>query len=986
MGSLPGRVSAALQRCTTVLAWLVMLSALWGLSDVRPREPGQTLAHRGAAGAEDFGGASLSVEVVSRAPGLESGTATLRLYHARESRYAEVLRRELPLAAPAALDELPLGEAWLVVDAAGHARASRRVLLGPGQSRIRVTLDPAHGLVVTVRDEAGQPLGGATVLVNGDDPLPHGALVGVDGTARFARLGPPPWVVTAQAPGYETVTRQGVSGDFAVTLRSLGLLDVRVEQGDGAPAAGATVVIVGTRLWPPRRVTTDERGQARIAGLLAGSYDLRATRGSETTDPQYGLVLGPSARQTVTLRLRAGRFVTVLVTDGEAEGAPIVAGADVVVVEEGLGPFPERGRTDTSGKAVLGPFPRAPASASARAEGFVARSGVALEAEADEVRVALQRAARLEGEIVDGWGRPIEGASVEVIGTDQYGMPVADSPGAQAFQIAHFGWSLTGPLPLVPAGELGVMPGPVPPIPRGAADPLPLHQSGLGALPRAATGSWVSGVDGRFSATPVTPGRVRAFVRHPAYVEGISEPVTLAPGGTGKVRVVLEVGGNLEGRLVDERGFPVAGARIEVTAARGTAEVVTFSADDGTFAFAAIPAEVIVALARPEAPARTVLTRSLSVPPDRTTRVQLVLPPPRETVRVLVTDGEGQPVDGAQVTALGSDAEAPFRETRFTGIEGTAEFEDARGRSLSFVVDALRLTRAKVRVAEAPAELRITLEVGVIVTGHVTAVRGRLPVAGARIVLTRDGQRFAGVTDREGAYRLRDVPPGPARLEVSHPEHATVRLDVVVERTGRDDRPRELAAIDLVEPGTVEGVVRDKAGHPVTGARVALGIAPSFLPAGPLPAGLAVTDAQGGFRLDAVAPGSQQLEAYAADVGRGNAVASVTAGRATRGITIVLDRPAGEAEPPSTGNVAVTLGERGERPEVFVVHVAPESEAERSGLQEGDRITAIDGHGIDGMSDARARLAGRAGTDAVIAVERDEAIVKLRIAREPVRR
>ncbi|MBN2197283.1 MAG: carboxypeptidase regulatory-like domain-containing protein [Polyangiaceae bacterium] len=973
------------ERWIVWLAWLTCLSAVWGLSDGRLHLPTPGEGMEGPAPTQV--GAAIAL-LVRSAEGGVGRTATARVYApTKDERYLEVSRRVVCLDERVELSGLPPGEVWLILEAHGHARASRRLTLELGTTSVDLDLELGLGLAVSVRDPDGNPLGGVTVLVTANDPLPHGALTQVDGTVRFHHLDAAPWLVTVAAPGFETVTRHGVRGGLSVTLRPLGVLEVSVERPDGAPAAAATVVLVGSRLWPPRRVPTDVGGHARVAGLLTGSYDLRATLGSEVSDTVFGLALGPSAHEAVTLRLRPGRFVTVLVSDGEGEAATGVPNADVVVVEDGLGPFPQRGRTGTDGKVRLGPLPIAPASVSARADGFVARSGVPVPDLLDEVvRIALLRAARLEGEVVDARGRPIDGATIEVIGTDPYGMPVADSPGAQSFQRLHFGWSLAGPLPLVPAGELGVMPGPVPPIPRAGSEPLTFATLDLDLAKDVGARSWVSGVDGRFSAVPVTPGRIRAFVRHPAYVEGISDPVVLAPGGTTEVRVTLEVGGNLEGRLVDDRGFPVAGARVEVVAVRGTTEVVTFTADDGTFAFAAIPAEVTLSLSRPEDPARTVLARTLTVPADSTTKIEWILPAPREPVRVLVVDDTGRPVDSAQVSALGADPAAPFRETRFTDADGRAEFEDARGRALTFVVEAMRLTRGTMSIEAVPAEVRVTLTAGVLVSGEVTAVRGRFPVEGARTTIVTDGQRFAAVTDREGRYELHDIPPGPALLVVSHPGHATREIDVTVQRTTREDRPFVLPTVDLTEPGVIEGVVRDPSGKPVVGARVAVGIVPSFLPAGKLPPGIALTDAAGHFVLDALSPGEVGLEAYAANVGRGASTATVAAGRTVTGVVITLDEEAGEDEPPASGNLAVTLGERGDPSDVVVVQVSAESEAERAGLRAGDLILEVDGVEVEDMNDARARLSGRIGTDVIITVERDGRATRLRIAREPVRR
>ena len=127
---------------------------------------------------------------------------------------------------------------------------------------------------------------------------------------------------------------------------------------------------------------------------------------------------------------------------------------------------------------------------------------------------------------------------------------------------------LGGPAPLVPAGELGVMPGPVPPIPHRAArarTPAREPRSARRGRHRAlAEEPWVTRADGTFRASPASPGRVRAIVRHPQYVEAQSDLVTLSPGGEAHVDVVMHEGGTLEGRVLDARDRPVEGARVVV--------------------------------------------------------------------------------------------------------------------------------------------------------------------------------------------------------------------------------------------------------------------------------------------------------------------------------------------------------------------------------------------------------------------------------------
>src|SRR4029079_2562969 len=126
---------------------------------------------------------------------------------------------------------------------------------------------------------------------------------------------------------------------------------------------------------------------------------------------------------------------------------------------------------------------------------------------------------------------------------DTDGMPIDEDPERASFREAHFSATLGGPTPLVGAGELGVVPGPGPPIPH---DPL-----GLGSFaPPPSGGSkadrvepWVTGRDGTVETTPLPPGRLAARVRHPQYVETMSEIVTVTSEKTTRVEIVLSRGG-----------------------------------------------------------------------------------------------------------------------------------------------------------------------------------------------------------------------------------------------------------------------------------------------------------------------------------------------------------------------------------------------------------------------------------------------------------
>jgi carboxypeptidase family protein/PDZ domain-containing protein len=883
------------------------------------------------------------------------------------------------------LADLPRGELWVLVDKVGHARASAHIALGAERRSLTFDLAPAHTLKVAVHDELSAPLVDAEIeIVSATDPLPVGARTGTDGTVEVSRLGAGPWHLMARQVGFDDATARAESeGEVvAMVLHKLGALVVHVSQADGRDASHALVTVAGATLWPARSVETDDHGDVRIGNLGLGTYALRASRGDAVSPIEPAISVGRGEEAKVELRLAPGRFVNVRVTDGEGDDAAPIARARVTVAEEGLSPFPLEAATDAKGRARLGPIASGPVTVGARADGFVARGAIAIaDAPTIETQVALVRAGIVTGRVVDGRGDPVDGATIEIFGTDPMGGPILDDPRRSSFQAAHFDAMLGGPTPLVPSGELGVMPGPVPPIPSLSFNAaLTVERVAIDADP------WVTRADGTFRASPASPGRIRALVRHPQFVEAQSDVVTLTPGGEVELQVVMHQGGSLEGRVVDSNDRPVPSARVFVSATRGTLERTTRTASDGTFAFAALPQSVTLGASADDDETPDV-RMTLDVPEGGRQEVTVQLPAPRSPLVVTVVDEHGASVVAAQVSGRSLSVAAPLRVTAFTDDRGEAVLKRARGvplrvevtapsRAPQFVVtDA---SSESVRVALAPAEL---------LTGEIVSARGRDPIAGAEVALHLEWGVRRARTDSEGRFALRDLPAGGARLAVRAPGFAALEEAVTVAETG-GRRESNLDRIELVEEGVVEGEVVDGRGDPVTGARVAQGLAPTWLLVGSTPSDVAVTDAQGRFRLRELAEGTIAVEAYSPDLGRGRVDGvSVVAGRTTDRVRVVIERNVADAgEPGASGGVAVTLGETGAPTEVVVVSVAEGSEAERGGMAAGDVLLAIDDSPVSTLEGARARLSGPLADDVVLRLRRADKTLLLRVARDAVRR
>lgn len=866
----------------------------------------------------------------------------------------------------------PPGDYWVLVDAAGRARRSERVTSSGALTNVALMLSPAEPLQVEAKDGAGRPIAGATVLVRSDDELPHGALTASDGSARLLHVGPRIESVRVSAPGFDAALVNPTSRRVEVTLSAPATLEIIVRDPAGQPAREAEVWISGIDFWPPRQVVVESDGVARALALPRGTYDLRARLGSWVSAAAEGVTLERGERGRVTLELVQGRFVEVRVSAAAGSDVRPVAAAEVTLVEGGLSPFPLSSRTAADGSVVLGPVPPGSALINVRADGFMSESVPLPRADAP-VSIVLLSGGQLTGRVVDSEGHAVEGVRLEVVGNDARGRPIARRSGAREAR-GFFERSLEAPLPLVPLGELGVLAGPL---------PVP----GMPPQAAAPSASWVSDLDGKYRIDDVPPGQLRLVARHPDFVESASEPVTLEPGGSAHVDIVLSAGATLAGRLLDELGRPVARARVDALS-RQAAPSSTLTGYDGRFSFRAVSARVDLLVARPDEPKRFVLREAIALAPGEAREIVLTLPRERSPLSVLVRAEDGQPLAGAAVSLLSLDASVPLRQSVESDARGECSLLDAVGIPATLRVQAAGFRVFSAELDPVPARVDVTLSRGVSVEGRVTQRGGREGVRGAEVTLLQEGERRSATSDANGDYEIQGAALGLATLSVRHPSFSTSTWQVSIEPGAREGRAAPLEPLDLDEPGAAAGAVLDGRGEPVRGARVGVGLVPAFVPAGTKLRGFVETDASGRFELTGLEPGVITLSAYASGVGRGSLDGvAISSGERTEGLEIRLVATRAEDEPIAMANVAVTLGERrvGSEMEVVIVNVAAGSEAERAGVREGDVLWSVDDEVVTDMADARALLGGSAGSDVILELERDGDAAFVRVRREPVR-
>lgn len=173
--------------------------------------------------------------------------------------------------------------------------------------------------------------------------------------------------------------------------------------------------------------------------------------------------------------------------------------------------------------------------------------------------------------------------------------------------------------------------------------------------------------DGRYRLDSV-PGGEKTIVVAEAeeYVPAESDPTEVRVGETRTVDLVLSGGGTIRGRVVDDGGTSVAGARLRVGHVDADAEAqgalnawraeamleprVLYSADDGTFEIPRVPAGRTLLKAEKEGYAVT-FRRDVTVRADEVTDNQTVTLVKGETISGVIRGDDGKPVAGAMVAA-----------------------------------------------------------------------------------------------------------------------------------------------------------------------------------------------------------------------------------------------------------------------------------------------------------------------------------------------
>ncbi len=349
---------------------------------------------------------------------------------------------------------------------------------------------------------------------------------------------------------------------------------------------------------------------------------------------------------------------------------------------------------------------------------------------------------------------------------------------------------------------------------------------------------------GGFRLDGVAPGSYVAVVFAEGFAPVASAPFVVRSGAeTDGIAITLRPGVLVSGHVTGRDG-PLDGALIVATTGFGETVhkvAMTYTTRAGEFALRSLTGKVTLTVS---AAGYGDVERTITL--DDTTPSRA---PDREDFALVIEDGQlrGQVLapDGGVAGAVSVRVlEGPSR--RGTVSDARGEFALDRVASGSYVVELTSADypplRAKLETGRWK-ELRFSPGGGVRIL--LADARSRAPLAAARVEATGPGGQTASrTTDPQGLAELRGLAAGEWSVQVRAPGYTAGHAVVTISAT----RVLPELRLDLARSAIAGGVVRDRYGRRVAGARVSLGGTSTH------------TDADGNFRIADAPAGPGMLE------------------------------------------------------------------------------------------------------------------------------
>ena len=752
----------------------------------------------------------------------------------------------------------------LTVNHPGRAAGQRIFWAEPGDNNLLpLVLVPSAPLGGRVLDDLGQPVAGARIRSLNRKP-PRGLAVEArtDKEGRFLLDGLGPGLhrleVSAKDHAVSVVSRVRAPAR-AMEVILTRLYSVRGQVVPMPPGGGeVTVRLAGSGVWPERLARPDSSGQFVLEDVPAGIYDMLAGTGQQpwmASAPVQGIAVGPKAPAPVRLELKPAQKITGQVNHNKAP----VAGAVVVLGQDSLSVLRARVVTDKEGMFALGPVPLGTYSLGVWATGLLPIPEQGLELPlAAPLNLELSRGATVTGVVHDDQGVPLSDAVIWVV----YGVQPLPLLAAAAVE----------PRP-DPAGELGIMPGPVPPIPPSGA----WSASGETGDAAPARSSGRTDAAGAFTVAGLWPGRLRVIADLTGYMQVRGPWLNLESDveTTLEAPLVLMPSATLAGRVLDPLGVPLSGARVDASFGDGHRRV-SLAGSSGLFRLEGLAGKVELSVSRE---GYLPLTREVDLTRGEgwpLVELDLVLTRATGQITGLVLDARRLPLAGVEVEASWGKHKVQGR----SGRNGRFKLEGVGQGSLTLSVahpGFLPLSRTGVKAGE-----RVELRLGyaAAVEGEVRDRRTGGPIKAYDLDLAGQGRAAKLMIKRKkrGRFRLEEVAPGSHTLEASAPGYARLNRKIKVSAPGRPGAVGlDGLVLELKRAGIIKGQVFDTRRKGVAKAAVTAG-------------GVTVkTSRKGYFKLEGVPEGNHRVKVTVGKQSKQTDAVVVRAGEITRGVRIELD-------------------------------------------------------------------------------------------------
>jgi Carboxypeptidase regulatory-like domain len=671
----------------------------------------------------------------------------------------------------------------------------------------------------------------------------------------------------------------------------------------GKPVANAPVGLRGDAIGGTIEIHTDATGGFRFASLPEGRYQLFAWQAALAARTVRVARLGAGPFGPVELRLEAASIVVGRVIDRE-EGTGLAAAIELR--PSGDDQAPRYVRSGDDGVFRIEGVPNGRWIADAFVPGYLSPGGIELEAGRGIPEIALGRGGTISGRVLDGEGHPIAGATVRSLTAGQN--PTEVSAEVDRDKLRRFSGRTAAPVPVsapgalaadpefVARGELGVMVGPIPPIPPpGAhvAQTAVTVDPSLAGEPPALPGDptrasiWTTGADGAYRIRGFGKAKVTVLAAATGFAEARSKPVAIEPGQVvAGVDLVLTAGTLIAGKVTDQHGTPVIGAQITATpisagsagSAGGAGGAGSAGSPDATGApldvftdeageYKLGPVTGTVEL-HATAYGHGEVRRTIELVPVRGAtpgeqREDLLLVVADASVAGILEDATGAPVGGAHLDVVGGVSDGRHA---IVAADGTFTIDLLPAGRLRLHIEHPAYPPDDVEViaaADNQARARLRLALGGGVEGALLDASSGAPIPSVTLAASGPANALAEAsTDTAGRWKLGPLKPGRWKIAIKQPGYlAQVReLDVPVAHTPGGTSVRDIR-LELARGALVGGTVRDARGQRITAAHVVVTAA-----AGGGPTCEGDTDGQGEFRLHDCPTGELDVVASKAGV------------------------------------------------------------------------------------------------------------------------